>query len=71
MKKIQRQIRNLPPRKRNLQKRQEGANFYVPFSMRVEGSIAESLARILRAICRLIEEAVDSVIFWLHKKRLK
>ena len=46
-------------------------NSIVPFGVKFEGSVAESLARILRAICRLIEAVVDLAVCWLYKKKKK
>lgn len=71
MKNSRKQPRKLPPLKRNFKERKEVSNSFVPFSVKLEGSIVESFARILRAVCRLIEEDVDLSIFWLHKKRQK
>lgn len=62
---------NLPIQKRNLKERKEGDNSFVPFSIKLEGSVVESLSRILQAICRLIEEFVELAIFWLQKKRFR
>ena len=71
MNKFNKDKASLRPHKLNSPKRNDGGNSIVPFSIRFEGSIAESLARILRAVCRLIEEAIDSVICFLHKKGQK
>ena len=39
----------------------------VPFEITFRGSIAESVARVFRAICRLIEGIVDWFLWKLYK----
>ncbi len=43
----------------------------VPFEISFNGTIANSIARILNALCRLIEGTVDWIIWKLKKKHGK
>jgi len=43
----------------------------VPFKISVDGSIANSIARIFNAVCRLIEGVVDWLIWKLQKNMQK
>jgi len=42
-----------------------------PFGITFNGSIADSAARILKAICRLLEATVDWLIWKLEKSKRK
>ena len=43
----------------------------VPFGINFNGSIADSAARILKAVCRLLEAIVDWLIWKLQKSMKK
>jgi len=43
----------------------------IPFGITIHGSIANSLARMLKAICRLLEAVVDWLICKLQKSMKK
>ena len=43
----------------------------VPFEISVNGTIANSIARIFNAVCRLIEGTVDWIIWKLQKSMQK
>ena len=43
----------------------------IPFGITFNGSIAESIARIFKALCRLVEGVVDWFIWKLHKNMRK
>jgi hypothetical protein len=52
--------------KNNISKKPKEQNL-VPFGVTFNGSIADSVARILTALCRLVEGVVDWLLWKLHK----
>jgi hypothetical protein len=55
---------------KSIKKRTSNDDF-VPFGISFDGTVPKSIARIVHAICRLVEECVDWLIWKLHKNRYK
>jgi len=53
------------------QKRKPDEHNLVPFGITFNGSIADSIARIFKALCRLVEGVVDWLIWKLHNNMRK